>query len=83
MFYRKSMLVIDGKYNNEDGMSTGRMQQMCTRDEINSLPKLKRDSILRISGGSKVEALDTKKFFQVRRMHKLGRRSISDHSIPS
>jgi hypothetical protein len=25
MFNRKHMLVIDGKYNNEDGMSTRRM----------------------------------------------------------
>jgi hypothetical protein len=25
MFYRKHMLVIDGKYNNDDGLSTGRM----------------------------------------------------------
>jgi hypothetical protein len=25
MFYRQRMLVIDGKYNNDDGLSTGRM----------------------------------------------------------
>jgi hypothetical protein len=25
MFNRQHMLVIDGKYNNEDGMSIGRM----------------------------------------------------------
>jgi hypothetical protein len=27
MFYRQSMLVIDGKYNNDDGLSIGRMCQ--------------------------------------------------------
>jgi hypothetical protein len=25
IFYRQRMLVIDGKYNNEDGMSIGRL----------------------------------------------------------
>jgi hypothetical protein len=25
MFYRQSMLVIDGKYNNDDGLGIGRM----------------------------------------------------------
>jgi hypothetical protein len=25
MFYRQRMLVIDGKYNNDDGLSTGIM----------------------------------------------------------
>jgi hypothetical protein len=29
------------------------------RDKVNSFPKLKRDNILRISGGSKVNAFDT------------------------
>jgi hypothetical protein len=31
MFYRQCMLVIDGKYNNDDGLSTGRMCQAGTR----------------------------------------------------
>jgi hypothetical protein len=54
---------------------------VCTRDEVNSLLKLKKDSVLRILGGSKVEALDTYKFFQVRRMSKFERRSVSDRWI--
>jgi hypothetical protein len=31
MFYRQCMLVIDGKYNNDDGLSTGRMCQVGSR----------------------------------------------------
>jgi hypothetical protein len=31
MFYRKCMLVIDGKYKNDDGLSIGRMCQESTR----------------------------------------------------
>jgi hypothetical protein len=31
MFYKQRMLVIDGKYNNNDGLSTGRMCQVGTR----------------------------------------------------
>jgi hypothetical protein len=31
MFYRQHILVIDGKYNNDDGLSTGRMCQAGTR----------------------------------------------------
>jgi hypothetical protein len=31
MFYRQRILVIDGKYNNDDGLSTGRMCQAGTR----------------------------------------------------
>jgi hypothetical protein len=31
MFYRQRILVIDGKYNNDDGLSTGRMCQVGTR----------------------------------------------------
>ena len=31
MFYRKRMLVIDGKYNNDDGLSIGIMCQAGTR----------------------------------------------------
>jgi hypothetical protein len=31
MFYRQRMLVIDGKYNNDDGLSTGRMCQAGTK----------------------------------------------------
>jgi hypothetical protein len=31
MFYRQRMLVIDGKYNNDDGLSTGTMCQAGTR----------------------------------------------------
>jgi hypothetical protein len=31
MFYRQRMLVIDGKYNNDDGLSTGTMCQVGTR----------------------------------------------------
>jgi hypothetical protein len=31
MFYRQCMLVIGGKYNNDDGLSTGRMFQVGTR----------------------------------------------------
>jgi hypothetical protein len=37
-----------------------------------TLLKLKGDSVLRIIGGSKVEAFDTYKFFQVRRMCNIG-----------
>jgi len=42
MFYRQRMLVIDGKYNNDDGLSTtvmissaviiGEEQQLCSLD---------------------------------------------------
>ena len=45
---------------------------MCAKDEVNSWLKIKGDSVLRITSGSKVEAFDTYKFFQVRRMRKLG-----------
>jgi hypothetical protein len=31
MFYRQRILVIDGKYNNNDGLSTGRICQVGTR----------------------------------------------------
>ena len=31
MFYRQRILVIDGKYNNDDGLSTGRMCQAGTK----------------------------------------------------
>jgi hypothetical protein len=31
MFYRQRMLVIDGKYRNDDGLSTGIMCQVGTR----------------------------------------------------
>jgi hypothetical protein len=31
MFYRQCMLVIDGKYNSDDGLSTGIMCQVGTR----------------------------------------------------
>jgi hypothetical protein len=31
MFYRQHMLVIDGKYNRDDGLSTGIMCQVGTR----------------------------------------------------
>jgi hypothetical protein len=31
MFYRQRMLVIDGKYNNDDGLSTGIMCQVGTK----------------------------------------------------
>jgi hypothetical protein len=31
MFYRQRILVIDGKYNNDDGLSTRRMCQAGTR----------------------------------------------------
>jgi hypothetical protein len=31
MFYRQRMLVIDGKYNNNDGLSIGTMCQAGTR----------------------------------------------------
>jgi hypothetical protein len=31
MFYGKRILVIDGKYNNDDGLSTGRMCQAGTK----------------------------------------------------
>jgi hypothetical protein len=31
MFYRQRILFIDGKYNNYDGLSTGRMCQVGTR----------------------------------------------------
>jgi hypothetical protein len=31
MFYRKRMLFIDGKYNNDDGLSIGIMCQVGTR----------------------------------------------------
>jgi hypothetical protein len=31
MFYRQRMLVIEGKYNNDDGLSTGIMCQAGTR----------------------------------------------------
>jgi hypothetical protein len=31
MFYRQRILVIDSKYNNDDGLSTGRMCQAGTR----------------------------------------------------
>jgi hypothetical protein len=31
MFYRQRMLVIDGKYSSDDGLSTGRMCQAGTR----------------------------------------------------
>jgi hypothetical protein len=55
---------------------------VCTRDEVNSFPKLKRDNILRILDGSKVEAFDTYKLLQVKRMCKLRRRSDNDQWIP-
>jgi hypothetical protein len=29
MFYRQRMLFVDGKYSNEDGMSTGRRIRVC------------------------------------------------------
>jgi hypothetical protein len=31
IFYRQCMLVIDGKYSSDDGLSTGRMCQAGTR----------------------------------------------------
>jgi hypothetical protein len=31
MFYRQCMLLIDGKYNSDDGLSTGRMCQVGSR----------------------------------------------------
>jgi hypothetical protein len=31
MFYRQRMLVIDGKYNNDDGLSTDKMCQVGTK----------------------------------------------------
>jgi hypothetical protein len=31
MFYRQCILVIDDKYKNDDGLSTGRMFQVGTR----------------------------------------------------
>jgi hypothetical protein len=31
MFYRQRILVIDGKYNNDDGLSIGRRCQVGTR----------------------------------------------------
>jgi hypothetical protein len=31
MFYRKRMLVIDGKYSSDDGLSTGTMCQAGTK----------------------------------------------------
>ena len=31
MFYRQHMLVIDGKYNSDDGLSIGRMCQVGTK----------------------------------------------------
>jgi hypothetical protein len=31
MFYRQCILVIDGKYNNDDGLSIGRMCQAGTK----------------------------------------------------
>ena len=31
MFYKQCMLVIDGKYNNDDGLSIGRMYQAGSR----------------------------------------------------
>jgi hypothetical protein len=35
------------------------MRRCAMRDDVKSLLKLKRDSVLRITGGSKVEAFDT------------------------
>ena len=31
MFYKQHIIVIDGKYKNDDGLSTGRMCQVGTR----------------------------------------------------
>jgi hypothetical protein len=44
MFYRQRILVIDGKYNNNDGLSTGRMCQAGTRS---ILGKRSRESLIR------------------------------------
>jgi hypothetical protein len=44
MFYRQRMLVIDGKYNNKDGLSTGRMCQVGTRS---ILERRSRESSIR------------------------------------
>jgi hypothetical protein len=44
MFYRQSILVIDGKYNNDDGLSTGRMCQVGTKS---ILGRCNRASLIR------------------------------------
>jgi hypothetical protein len=48
IFNRQRMLIIDGKYNNEDGMSTGRMYRQATKvfweDTAEKLYKSRRDS---------------------------------------
>jgi hypothetical protein len=49
MFYRQHMLVIDGKYNNNDGLSTGRMCQVGT---ISILGRRSRESSISSSSDS-------------------------------
>jgi hypothetical protein len=49
MFYRQRMLVIDGKYNSNDGLSTGRMSQAGTRS---ILGRRNRESLISSSSDS-------------------------------
>jgi hypothetical protein len=45
MFYRQYILVIDGKYNNDDGLSTGRMcEAYFEKTQQSKLDKIRRDS---------------------------------------
>jgi hypothetical protein len=50
MFYRQRMLVIDGKYSSDDGLSTSTMCQVGTRSILgetqqSKLMKTRRDSV--------------------------------------
>jgi hypothetical protein len=45
MFYRQRMLVIYGRYNSDDGLSTGRMYQVGTRS---ILGRRSRESSIRL-----------------------------------
>jgi hypothetical protein len=46
MFYRQCMLVIDGKYNNNDGLSTGRMCQVQHQKYFGKMQQSKLDKII-------------------------------------
>jgi hypothetical protein len=56
MFYRKCMLVIDGKYNSDDGLSTGRMCQVSTRSLLGRRCRAS-------SKGSEYAAMDLIEYF--------------------
>jgi len=83
MFYKKSILVIDGKKRNNDGMSIGKNNNnasmmtgrvcfsLMARSKCASMGTQEKKKVS--SGGISTESVS---------VPKLGRRSVSDHWIP-